>query len=266
MKFITASSGRIVEQSQLQRAAAGRRIVIGVSGLDEIYGSGFVRGAVHELLHPLRSAKPTFPAILLAKAVIGAAHSTPIIALDNFLSPTPDLSQLPDQRTGEIPSGVIVISDPKRKLYPPAAAQLGIPLARLYLLHPSNREQELWAIAECLASAGVCAVVAELGALNQVEARRLQLAAERGGSVGIFIRPATKSSSIYAAATRMLVTPASPTAIAQRWNLQILHGHGCQVGKNVVLEYNREEHTVHTSAELFHHEAAAKTKAARATA
>ena len=264
MKFITASSGQLVEQSPLQRNAAGRRIVIGIAGLDELYGSGFVRGAVHELLHPLRSVKPTFPAILLAKSVMGAAQPTTIMPHDSFLSPTPDLSQLPEQRPGEMPAGVIVISDPKRKLYPPAAAQLGIPLARLYLLHPTDRGQELWAIAECLASAGVCAVVAELGALNQVEARRLQLAAERGGSVGIFIRP--KSSAIYAAATRMLVTPAAPTAMAQRWNLQILHGHGCQVGKNVVLEYNREEHTVHTSSELSDHQAAAKTKASRATA
>lgn len=179
------------------------------------------------------------------------------------LSPTPDLSQLPDEHSS---SGVIVISDPQHKLYPPAAAQLGISLARLYLLHPSSRQQELWAIGECLASEGVCAVVAELGTLNQVEARRLQLAAERGGSVGLFMRPAGKSSDIYAAATRILVTPAPATPVAQRWNLEILHGHGCQVGKSAMLEYNREEHTVHTSEQLADHKTAAKTKVRRAIA
>jgi hypothetical protein len=206
--------------------------------------------------------------MLLAKSAMGEG-SAPAAMGGVSLAPTPDLSQLPDEtkpQSAGVSAGVIVISDPKRKLYPPAAAQLGIPLARLYLLHPANREQELWAIGECLASAGVCAVVAELGAMNQVEARRLQLAAERGGSIGVFIRPSGKSSDIYAAATRMLVTPAPATAVAQRWKLEILHGHGCQVGKNVVLEYNREEHTVHTSAELADHKADEKTKTTRAIA
>ena len=38
----------------------------------------------------------------------------------------------------------------------------------------------------------------------------------------------------------------------------LLHGHGCQIGKSIVLEYNREEHTVHTTSELADREAAAE--------
>jgi hypothetical protein len=240
MKFLTVNSGRLVEMSQWQHeAASGQLFSTGTSACDELYGPGLRRSAVHELLYPAHSARPMLPAMLLARAASESSNRTP------------DRSP---------PGGAIVISDPQHHLYPPAAAQLGIPLSRLYLLHPKNREEELWALSECLASGGCCAVVAELGKLSQVEARRLQLAAERGGSLGLWIRPAGAISSIYAAAVRLLVEPipATMTGCCQRWMIQLLHGHGCQVGKSIVLEYNREEHTVHSISKLADHQAAAE--------
>lgn len=259
MKFITANSGRLVELSQWQQGAASGALRTGIDGLDELYGNGgLIRGAVHELLYPPRGTKPMFPTMLFARA---AADVKPREATGAFLAGPAGWKAEADALDN---SGVIVISDPKKQLYPPAAAQLGIPLSRLYLLHPANRQQELWAIGECLASAGVAAVIASVSSLTQVEARRLQLAAERGGSVGFLMRPNGKVSDIYSAATRLLVTPAPATETSQRWNLQLLHGRG-EVGKRIVLEYNREEHTVHTSAQLADHAALAPAKG-RATA
>ncbi len=241
MKFLTVHSGRLVEMSQWQReAASDQRFSTGTSAWDELYGPSLRRSAVHELLYPAHSARPILPAMLLARA----ASASPARISD-----------------GATPGGAIVISDPQHHLYPPAAAQLGIPLSRLYLLHPGNREEELWALSECLASGGCCVVVAQLGKLSQVEARRLQLAAERGGSLGLWIRPAGAISSIYAAAVRLLVEPipATVTGCCQRWTITLLHGHGCQVGKRIVLEYNREEHTVHSTSELADRTAIAQT-------
>lgn len=231
MRFVTVSSGQLVEMGQWQQEAIrAQRFSTGIPGLDDLLGPTLTHSGVHELLYPTNNARPMLPAMLLARAA-----ATP-----------------PDATNSTGGAGAIVISDPQRRLYPPAAAQLGIPLSRLYLLHPKNREEELWALSECLASGGTSAVMAELGKLSQVEARRLQLAAERGGSLGLWIRPAGSISSAYAAAARLLVEPLpiATTGCCQRWTLTLLHGHGCQVGKRIVLEYNREEHTVHSTSEL----------------
>lgn len=261
MRFLTVSSGQLVEMGQWQReASAASRFSTGIPAWDELLGPGLTRSGVHELLYPANSARPLLPAMLLARARAGAA------------SAGDDHAICADGAGG---AGAIVISDPRQRLYPPAAAQLGIPLARLYLLHPKNREEELWALSECLACGGTSAVMAELGKLSQVEARRLQLAAERGGALGLWIRPAGAASSIYAAATRMLVEPVTATAATaaatatgccQRWRITLLHGHGCQVGKGIVLEYNREEHTVHSTSELADRAAVAAETSVRAIA
>ena len=56
---------------------------------------------------------------------------------------------------------------------------------------------------------GGYATIASIEQLSQIEARRLQLAAERGGGIGLFMRTAhSRASANYAAATRWLVQPA----------------------------------------------------------
>ncbi len=265
MKFVTVQSGELVHLDQWQRSAAGRRIFTGLDVLDGLLAS-FTRASVSELLHGVHSAQPMLPALLLAQAALGS-EKPPCAAPG--LSLRPDLSSLPPIEDGkstiENPRGVIVISDPKKRLYPPAVTQLGIPLSRLYLLHPKNREEELWAIGECLGSSGVSAVVACVGRLTQLEARRLQLSAERADVAGVLIRPAGQVSSTYAANLRLLVEPSPASAASQRWKIQLLHGTGGQIGESVILEYNREEHTVRASTELADHTSAQEKKAGRAS-
>jgi protein ImuA len=145
-------------------------------------------------------------------------------------------------------SGAVVWSDPKSELYPPAVAALGIPLDRLFLIHPTNDADQIWAIAECLRCPGVAAVVAALperrargqAFLSRVEARRLQLAAEQGGGVGLLLRTAGKHSAEHAAATRWLVQPTQGEKHVQRWRIQLLFGHGGQVGQSIILEHHRD--------------------------
>jgi hypothetical protein len=108
----------------------------------------------------------------------------------------------------------------------------------LFLLRPKTTAEQTWAVAECMACPGVTATVAEAGELSRVEARRFQLAAERGGGAGILLRD-PKRATHYAAATRWRVRPVKGERSVQRWSVQLIHGHGGQVGKTIILERAR---------------------------
>jgi len=196
--------------AKIQSHARGRSFRTELEELDSLApGGAFQGGAVHELLWPRKAATPTSFALLLARA---AAKNR----------------------------GAIAWSDPERELYLPAISAAGIKLEHLILLRSANRNDQLWALAECLRCRGISATVASIEKLNQIEARRLQLAAEHGGGVGIFMRPQRATGGAYAAATRWLIqsTPGGPDK--QRWSAQLLHGHGGQVGKVLLLEVDRE--------------------------
>jgi protein ImuA len=90
---------------------------------------------------------------------------------------------------------------------------------------------------------GVSATVAPVERLSRIETRRLQLAAEAGGGAGILLRPLDRHASVYAAATRWLVSPARGERCVQRWKVQLVHGHGGRVGEAVVLEHRRDTRT-----------------------
>jgi protein ImuA len=196
-------------------------------------------GAVHELLANPRGPCPKSIMLLLARAAWSVC------------------------------GGAIVWSDPDQQLYPPALAAAGIDLGRLVLLRPRNPAEEIWSLAECLRCRGVGATVATVRRLSRIEARRLQLAAERGGGVGVFLRiPDRHHPTHYAAATRWLVQPLPGGPDMQRWSIQLVHGQGGRIGKNVLpnvlIEVDRETGIVRASAPLANRPGA--TTAARASA
>jgi protein ImuA len=219
----------ILDKDELRRTLAktqtapirSNNFCTGLAELDQIAPVGaFQGGAVHELLVPRQAVWPTTIALLLAAAA---------------------------KKTG----GVVAWSDPQRELHLPALSAAGINLRNLILLRSAHRADQLWALAECLRCRGVCATVAFVERLNQIEARRLRLAAERGGGVGIFIRLHTPGvSGCYAAATRWLIQPAPGSDQVQRWKVELLHGHGGQIGKVLLLEVNRETRAVCASSPL----------------
>ena len=83
----------------------------------------------------------------------------------------------------------VVVVDRRRTFYPPAAIAWGINLASLLILQPADDAAELWAIDQALRCPGVGAVYAPCGAQDVRDFRRLQLAAEAGGTLGILLRP-----------------------------------------------------------------------------
>jgi protein ImuA len=147
----------------------------------------------------------------------------------------PQAIDRPEARTG-----AVIWCDPYGELYPPAVAAFGIPLDRFYVLRPRIARDHIWAVAECLRCKGVSATVAPVEKLTRLEARRLQLAAEQGGGAGILLRPLDRHASVYAAATRWLVAPMRGQRTVQRWQVQLIHGHGGRIGRAVVLEHHRD--------------------------
>jgi hypothetical protein len=239
MKLISCHDGKLhtLDAGAVPAASSSKIFRTGLTALDELSpGGAFARGAVHELLHAPKDAKPLLPAAWLARCAAG---------IDNMSS-----------------SAATIWSDPGGELYPPALAALGIPLERLFLLHPASDADQVWAIAECLGCRGVAAVVAALPArqrLARAEVRRLQLAAERGGGVGLLIRESGKASAEHAAVTRWLVQPARGERHVQRWRIQLIFGHGGTIGQSILLEHHRdpesakpriEAHRMHPAAEL----------------
>jgi protein ImuA len=106
-------------------------------------------------------------------------------------------------------TGVLVVVDPPGEFYPPAAAQLGVPLDRLVVVRPRGVKETLWTIEQSLRSRGAMVVFANLGPLDGRVFRRLQLAAETGGGVGFLMRPLACRAEPTWAESRLLVEPAA---------------------------------------------------------
>jgi hypothetical protein len=78
---------------------------------------------------------------------------------------------------------------PPYEPYAPALAQQGIELGRLMVVRPPSAMEALWAAEQALGS-GVCAaVLLWLKGTDDRWLRRLKLAAEAGGALGVLFRP-----------------------------------------------------------------------------
>jgi len=251
MRFISCHDGKLqtLETAGL-KASPDRAFVTGLAAWDALAPQGMLaRGAVHELLFDGDAGQPRFVAGVMGKA---AAKSKD------------EAGRMKDETEGATsfsslrlhPSSLnspVIWSDPSGEVYPPALAAMGLDLTKVFLLRTSRDEDEAWAVAECLRCRGVGAVIAApspLKRMSRIEARRLQLAAEHGGSVGILLRQTGRGDDIYAAATRWKVSPMAGERTVQRWTIQLLHGHGGRVGETVILEWQRETNSVHTVEKL----------------
>jgi protein ImuA len=77
--------------------------------------------------------------------------------------------------------------------YAPALAAAGVALPQLLVVTPQTDADALWS-AEQLLHAGAGAVLLWLERIELAASRRLQLAAETGGSIALLLRPATPAS------------------------------------------------------------------------
>jgi protein ImuA len=124
-------------------------------------------------------------------------------------------------------------------LYAPGLAELGLGPERLIVVRARARGARLWALEEVLRTTGVAAGVAEVDRLSLTESRRLQLAAEAGGTAGLLLRSAMALASPSAALTRWRIAPLAGTSRAgprgfdlspPRWHLELVRCRGGGVG------------------------------------
>ncbi|MGB6309785.1 MAG: translesion DNA synthesis-associated protein ImuA [Steroidobacteraceae bacterium] len=95
---------------------------------------------------------------------------------------------------------------PPHEPYAPALTQQGIELGRLLIVRPASATEALWAAEQALAS-GVCAAVfLWLKGTDDRWLRRLKLAAEAGGALGVLFRPERHRFESSPASLRLLLT------------------------------------------------------------
>ena len=268
MRLISSHNGKLLTLNSNGSAVTDKSFSSGLADWDAMApGGAFARGAIHEFLTDSADGKAMFAAMVLVRGerqrdegrgkgqrdegtkglrvMAGEANDF----VPSSLGPSVPSSH-PSVPSSRLLTHPIIWIDPANELYPPALAAHGFPLDRLFLLHPKSPDPKgrdlIWAIAECLRCKGVGAVVAAPPRLSRIQARRLQLSAERGGGVGLLLRHVGRDSACHAAATRWLIRPAPGGRNVQRWTIQLLHGHGGRVGQTLCLEHCRETNHLHT--------------------
>jgi len=149
--------------------------------------------------------------------------------------------------------GALVVIDRERSFYPPAAAGLGIDLANLIVVRPREPDHA-WALDQVLRSPAVAAVLCWPGRWDDHTFRRLQLAAETSGSLGLLLREISVRSEPSWADLRLLVEPLpknllpknslpntllpnkSLPGVGRRLRVELLRSRGGMSGGTVELE------------------------------
>lgn len=140
--------------------------------------------------------------------------------------------------------GALVVMDPRREFYPPAAVRAGVELGRLVVLQPQRAADGLWALDQALRCTGVSAALVWPERLDERWFRRLQLAAEEGESLGLLLRSQSALGQPSWADVRLQVEPA-PTAdpmAGRRLRVHVLRGRGDECQTSVELTVEHETH------------------------
>lgn len=189
----TATLARLAQEVQ-QLEAAGRKptgltsISTGCLAMDAcLPAGGYVPGTVIEYLRSTSGCGATYLSFTAAAAALRASE-------DKYL----------------------VIVDTNHQLYPPALLCHQISLQRVIWVRPQSQADAVWATDQALRTTAVAAVVADLDVLDERDARRLQLAAERGGGVGLLLRNLSARRMPSWAEVQWVVRSLLPTAKMSR--------------------------------------------------
>jgi protein ImuA len=187
-----------------EAAPAPAGVVPLAPGIDAaLPGGGLARSAIHEILVAETASSTAFCGYILGRA-----------------------------------SGTVawILPDPPEDLpWPPGLATLGLPPGSLLLLTAKGNDA-LWAAEQALRCPALSAVAAVLPGLGLAAARRLQLAAEAGGTLGLLLRPGGDRPGPTASRTRWHVAPlagagGAPHRLgAPRWRLCLLLARGAKPG------------------------------------
>ncbi|RAI55206.1 hypothetical protein DOO78_24730 [Roseicella frigidaeris] len=171
----------------------------------QLPGGGLARAAVHEVLATDPGAAAGFCALVLARS----------------------------RAPGE---GAVLWIAAEPDAWPPGLMRFGLSPADLVLVQAPRRQDAVWAMEESLRCPGVAGALLATEGLDLTAARRLQLAAEAGGAIGLLLRPdAAGDGGAGAALTRWRIDALAGTGGAHdlgdpRWRLELLRCRGGRPG------------------------------------
>ncbi|GEM_PF-2311241 len=183
-----------IRQLRCRGRPAPTRCLSGLPELDHALGGGFITGSVHELLAAREGVAAYSVALRLASRVAG--DDKWIIYIQHGARSYGYGGS--NSRAGQSVTPAWA-GDSSTILYPPGAAQLGVPLGRLIVVRVSHPTEALWVCEQSLRCQAVAAVVLPLRSIDAYASRRLQLAAEAGGNLGLLIRGTEPNIHTFAA-------------------------------------------------------------------
>ena len=201
---------RAIERTRHLTVAEPGRTAIGVSALANLLSEpGWPRGCLVEWLADGRGTGSTSLALWASRAAWR----------DNLL----------------------VLIDSQRELYARAATPFDVDLSKAVFIRPEHPPDALWSLEQTLRTRGIGAVVCDVEKLSSQVCRRLQLAAEIGGGLGILLRPAQAQRQPSFAEYRFLVQalppPDKPEAVvSRRWRVELLRARRQFAERSVVVE------------------------------
>lgn len=199
---LAALRGRVARLEGLGRAEHGMAAIAVCEGLP-LPGGGLARAAMHEVLATSPGCGAAFCALLLART--GGT-----------------VFWIAAGREGEL-------------AWPPGLARFGLAPARLVMVRAEGWPDALWAMEEvlrCPAVTGALLATAGDARLDLTATRRLQLAAETGGALGLLLRPDAAAAPHTAATTRWRIgaLDAAQGLEDPRWQLELLRARGGRPG------------------------------------
>jgi protein ImuA len=140
--------------------------------------------------------------------------------------------------------------------YGPGLAAFGLRPRSLLVVDARRRADALWTLEQALRARRLAVVVGEIDRLALVEGRRLALAAEAGGTLGLVLRSAAPEGEPSAAWTRWRVraAPAAPGPFGQglgapRWQVALARCRGAPP-RDWLVEWQDEAHRLAVVAPL----------------
>lgn len=128
------------------------------------------------------------------------------------------------------------------ELYAPGLAQIGLPVSKLVIVRARSSTETLAVMEESLRHASLGCVIGETSRLDLTSSRRLQLAAESGGTMAFALRRPRTTTALesLAAASRwqLSAVPSTPHHIPQagraRWKIELLRSRSGHTGSWIV--------------------------------
>jgi hypothetical protein len=227
---------------------------------------GLPRGSLVEWLGQGSGSGATRLALSVARAAlgvdVGSNHTGYEIRDTGYAGRNRNADRNRGASKNHVPA--LVVIDRQRHFYAPAAARLGIDPSGLIIVRPVRQADELWALDQAVRCTGVAAVLWRGDKLDARHFRRLQLACQASGVIGLLVRPATARQEPSWADVRLLVgsrpaaridttgpgSTARPSAVCQsalppwsavrRLQVQVVRCRGRTAGTLVELEIDDE--------------------------